>query len=89
LGAFTRRSAKGSRGRATVTYRRGAESWWGWVRAENTLELAVAGRAAAVPQAEKPDFLSGGAGHASRHRALRSRTTLVYSYGLIHRFVET
>jgi hypothetical protein len=63
--------------RRSETYRRGAESWWEVVRAENTLQLAIAGRAAAVPRAEKPDFLSGGVGHASRHRALRSRTMLV------------
>jgi hypothetical protein len=41
---------------ATITYRRGAEAWREVVCAENMRELAVAGRAAAVPRADKPDF---------------------------------
>ncbi len=41
---------------ATITYRRGAEPWGEVVCAENTLELALAGRAAAVPTANRPDF---------------------------------
>jgi hypothetical protein len=41
---------------ATVTYRRGAEPWREVVCAENTRELAMAGRAAAVPTANQPDF---------------------------------
>jgi hypothetical protein len=41
---------------ATITYRRGAEAWREVVCAENTLELALAGRGAAVPRADKPDF---------------------------------
>src|SRR5712675_2297731 len=41
---------------ATVTYRRGAEPWREVVCAENTRELALAGRSAAVPHADKPDF---------------------------------
>jgi hypothetical protein len=41
---------------ATITYRRGGEAWREVVCAENTRELAIAGRAAAVPRADKPDF---------------------------------
>ena len=41
---------------ATITYRRGAEAWREVVCAENMLELAMAGRNAAVPTADKPDF---------------------------------
>jgi hypothetical protein len=41
---------------ATITYRRGAEAWREVVCAENTRELALAGRDAAVPTADKPDF---------------------------------
>ena len=41
---------------ATITYRRGRETWREVVCAENTRELALAGRAAAVPTADKPDF---------------------------------
>jgi hypothetical protein len=41
---------------ATITYRRGREAWREVVCAENTRELAIAGRAAAVPRADKPDF---------------------------------
>jgi hypothetical protein len=41
---------------ATITYRRGIEAWREVVCAENTRELAIAGRAAAVPTADKPDF---------------------------------
>jgi len=41
---------------ATITYRRGAEAWREVVCAENTLELSIARRAAAVPTADKPDF---------------------------------
>ena len=41
---------------ATITYRRGAEAWREVVCAENTLELAIAGRDTAVPTANKPDF---------------------------------
>jgi hypothetical protein len=41
---------------ATITYRRGIEAWREVVCAENTGELALAGRAAAVPAAHKPDF---------------------------------
>jgi hypothetical protein len=41
---------------ATITYRRGAEAWREVVCAENQRELAIAGRAAAVPHADKPDF---------------------------------
>ena len=38
------------------------------------------------PRAEKPDFLSGGAGHASRHCALRSRTMLAAIMRHVARF---
>ena len=41
---------------ATITYRRGGEAWREVACAENTRELAIAGRAAAVPHADKPDF---------------------------------
>jgi len=41
---------------ATITYRRGAEAWREVVCAENMRELAMAGRDAAVPTANKPDF---------------------------------
>jgi hypothetical protein len=41
---------------ATITYRRGVEGWREVVCAENTRELMLAGRGAAVPTAEKPDF---------------------------------
>jgi len=41
---------------ATITYRRGREAWREVVCAENTQELALAGRDAAVPHADKPDF---------------------------------
>src|SRR5437879_5571694 len=41
---------------ATITYGRGAEPWREVVCAENTRELALAGRSAAVPHADKPDF---------------------------------
>jgi hypothetical protein len=41
---------------ATITYRRGIEPWQEVVCAENTQELALAGRNAAVPIAHKPDF---------------------------------
>ena len=41
---------------ATITYRRGREAWREVVCAENTRELAIAGRDAAVPKADKPDF---------------------------------
>jgi hypothetical protein len=41
---------------ATITYRRGIEAWREVVCAENTRELAIAGRDAAVPAADKPDF---------------------------------
>jgi hypothetical protein len=41
---------------ATITYRRGAEAWREVVCAENTRELAIAGRDTAVPTANKPDF---------------------------------
>jgi hypothetical protein len=41
---------------ATITYRRGFEQWREIVCAENKRELALAGRAAAAPTAEKPDF---------------------------------
>ena len=41
---------------ATLTYRRALETWREVVCAENTQELALAGRAAAVPHADKPDF---------------------------------
>jgi hypothetical protein len=41
---------------ATITYRRGAEAWREVVCAENTRELSIARRDAAVPTADKPDF---------------------------------
>ena len=41
---------------ATITYRRGREAWREVVCAENTQELALAGRDAAVPHADQPDF---------------------------------
>jgi hypothetical protein len=41
---------------ATITYRRGVEAWREVVCAENTRELTIAGRGAAVPTADKPDF---------------------------------
>jgi hypothetical protein len=41
---------------ATITYRRGIEAWREVVCPENTRELAIAGRAAAVPTADMPDF---------------------------------
>jgi hypothetical protein len=41
---------------ATITYRRGLEAWREIVCAENTRELAIAGRDATVPRADKPDF---------------------------------
>jgi hypothetical protein len=41
---------------ATVTYRPGVEAWREVVCAENRQELAIAGRDAAVPTANKPDF---------------------------------
>jgi len=41
---------------ATITYRRGAEPWREVVCAENTRELALAGRSAQVPHADRPDF---------------------------------
>jgi hypothetical protein len=41
---------------ATVTYQRGRESWREIVCAENTQELVLAGRGAAIPRADKPDF---------------------------------
>jgi hypothetical protein len=41
---------------ATITYRRGREDWREVVCAENTRELGLAGRDAAVPTAAKPDF---------------------------------
>jgi len=41
---------------ATITYRRGAEAWREVVCAENMRELALAGRAAAVPIANQADF---------------------------------
>jgi len=41
---------------ATITYRRGRETWREVVCLENTQELALAGRDAAVPHADKPDF---------------------------------
>jgi hypothetical protein len=41
---------------ATITYRRGRETWREVVCAENTQELALAGRNGAVPHADKPDF---------------------------------
>jgi hypothetical protein len=41
---------------ATITYRRGHEQWREIVCPENTQELVIAGRGAAVPHADKPDF---------------------------------
>jgi hypothetical protein len=41
---------------ATETYRRGVEQWREIVCPENTRELIVAGRGAAIPTADKPDF---------------------------------
>jgi hypothetical protein len=41
---------------ATITYRRAAEAWREVVCAENTREVAIAGRAGAMPRADKPDF---------------------------------
>jgi hypothetical protein len=41
---------------ATITYRRGREEWREVVCAENTRELAIAGRDAAVPTAHRLDF---------------------------------
>jgi hypothetical protein len=41
---------------ATITYRRGREAWREVVCAENTRELAIAGRDLAVPIARSPDF---------------------------------
>jgi hypothetical protein len=41
---------------ATITYRRGQEDWREVVCPENKQELAIAGRGAAVPTANKPDF---------------------------------
>ena len=41
---------------ATITYRRGFEAWREIVCAENRQELIIAGRGAAVPHADKPDF---------------------------------
>jgi hypothetical protein len=41
---------------ATITYRRGFEQWQEVACPENTRELAIAGRDAAVPHADKPDF---------------------------------
>jgi hypothetical protein len=41
---------------ATITYRPGVEAWREVVCAENRQELAIAGRDAAVPTANKPDF---------------------------------
>jgi hypothetical protein len=41
---------------ATITYRRGKEDWREVVCPENKQELAIAGRGAAVPAANKPDF---------------------------------
>jgi len=41
---------------ATITYRWGAEAWREVVCAENTRELSIARRDAAVPTADKPDF---------------------------------
>jgi hypothetical protein len=42
--------------KATITYRRGFEAWREIVCAENTRELAIAGRGNKVPTADKPDF---------------------------------
>ena len=41
---------------ATVTYQPGLETWREVVCPENTQELVLAGRAAAIPRADKPDF---------------------------------
>jgi hypothetical protein len=41
---------------ATITYRRGRETWREVVCPENMLELTLAGRANAVPKTDKPDF---------------------------------
>jgi hypothetical protein len=41
---------------ATITYRRGKEEWREVVCPENKQELAIAGRGAAVPTANRPDF---------------------------------
>src|SRR3984893_14088994 len=41
---------------ATITYRRGFEAWREIVCAENTRELTIAGRDAAVRRADKPEF---------------------------------
>jgi hypothetical protein len=41
---------------ATITYRRGRETWREVVCAENMREQAIAGRAPAVPRARTPDF---------------------------------
>jgi hypothetical protein len=41
---------------ATITYRRGRETWREVACAENMLELTLAGRDGAVPHADKPDF---------------------------------
>jgi hypothetical protein len=41
---------------ATITYRRAKEAWREVVCPENMLELVLAGRAAAVPTGQKPDF---------------------------------
>jgi hypothetical protein len=41
---------------ATITYRRGREEWREVVCPENKQELALAGRGAAVPTADRPDF---------------------------------
>jgi len=42
--------------RATITYRRGREEWREVVCAENNLEQTFAGRGAAIPTANRPDF---------------------------------
>jgi hypothetical protein len=41
---------------ATITYRRGKEEWREVVCPENKQELTIAGRGAAVPTANRPDF---------------------------------
>jgi hypothetical protein len=41
---------------ATITYRRGKEEWREVVCPENKQELAIAGRGAGVPTANRPDF---------------------------------
>ena len=41
---------------ATVTYRRGFEDWQEVVCPENTRELVIAGRGAAIPTAIRVDF---------------------------------